>query len=71
MLKTRRFAKTVRKRKGEKIKGKIGDRDVSFRKYKAVPKGCSTPRQVCIKCLTNVIHKNDSNYESKICKSCI
>ena len=41
-----------------------------IRLHKCLPKGCSRPRRVCIKCLTNVIHKLDKNYESKICKSC-
>lgn len=35
------------------------------RKYK-----CSTVRRVCICCATQVIHKNDKNYNSKICKDC-
>lgn len=30
----------------------------------------SAPRQICIKCLTAHIRKNDLNYESKICKKC-
>jgi len=42
----------------------------SFKKSKSLPKGCKTAKRICIKCLTNSISKNDSNYESKICKSC-
>lgn len=74
---------TNNSRKGEKITGivkkeiKIKDRvmwvetkKVSFKKHKSLPKGCKMPKRVCIKCLTNTIHKNDSNYESKICKDC-
>lgn len=66
---------------GEKVIGKvpvlsIGDyqseekKIKSFRKYKVLPKGCKTAKRICIKCLTNSISKNDSNYESKICKAC-
>lgn len=38
--------------------------------HKSIPRHCSVPRQVCIKCLVSVIHKNDSNYQKKICKPC-
>lgn len=57
-----------RKRKGEKILDMNGN--VAFVKSKNLPKGCSSPRQICIKCLIAYIHKNDSNYSSKICKTC-
>lgn len=67
------------KRKGEKITGSVPSYDSngnlcfkkkSFRKHKALPKGCKVAKRICIVCLTNVIRKNDNNYESKICKDC-
>ena len=42
----------------------------TIRLYKNIPKGCSSPKRICIKCLVSVIHKLDNNYESKICKDC-
>lgn len=47
-------------------KGKVK----TIRVYKYLPKGCSTPKRICIKCLVVVIHKLDKNYDSKICKEC-
>lgn len=41
---------------------------VKVRKNK--PAKCSTPKRVCIKCRANIISKNDSNYNSKVCKQC-
>lgn len=41
---------------------------VKVRKNK--PKGCSAPRRICIACKSRTIHKNDSNYTTKICKVC-
>ena len=67
------------KRQGEKIKGTVpimydgiivGYKKTSFRLHKCKPKGCSSSRRICIMCLKSVINKNDSNYESKVCKSC-
>ena len=72
----------VRSRSGETVKGFIPQRKVvdgqmatvmkpvSFRKAKSLPKGCKVAKRICIKCLKNIINKNDSNYESKICKTC-
>lgn len=74
---------TKNSRKGEKLVGivkkeiKIADKvlwtetkKVIFRKHKALPKGCKMPKKICIVCLKTTIHKNDSNYESKVCKNC-
>lgn len=38
--------------------------------HKNVPKGCSTARRICIKCLVVPIHKLAKNFDSKICKQC-
>jgi hypothetical protein len=67
------------RKKGDKISGEIEKYDnngkcylkkASFRKYKFLPKGCKVAKRICIVCLKNEIHKNDNNYESKICKAC-
>jgi len=42
---------------------------VKMRKYKSLPKGCSVARQLCLVCRKH-IHKNDLNYDKKICKPC-
>lgn len=45
-----------------------------IRLYKHIPKGCSRPKQLCLECFksgkTTYIHRNDANYDSKICKAC-
>lgn len=58
------------KKSGKKISGIVNGKKCSFRCYKKIPKKCSTPRQICVKCLISVIRKNDKNYASKICKEC-
>ena len=37
---------------------------------KGIPKKCSTPRRICIKCLSTAIHKNSRFYDSKVCEAC-
>jgi hypothetical protein len=39
-------------------------------KRKYPPRGCSTPRQICLICRSRVIHKNDSRYREKVCRHC-
>ncbi len=62
--------------RGRKKKNRVVGRDQRtgqvkrFRVYAGIPKGCKTPKQICIKCLKTVIHKNDMNYESKTCADC-
>lgn len=51
----------VRNEKGQLVK--------KLRLHKNTPKKCSEPKRLCIICFT-AIHKNDSNYESKVCKIC-
>lgn len=58
-----------KKRKGEKVTGFVNGKKVSFRKHKSLPKGCKVAKRLCISCFIP-IHKNDKNYELKICKSC-
>jgi len=71
LLKANAHSWGPRKRAGEKVTYKDQDgKTKSFRKHKGLPKGCSVPRQICIKCLKKVIHKNDKRYESKVCKDC-
>ena len=65
------YARIKPKKKGKIVKlvtrrGKTK----KIRLHKYIPKGCSSPRRVCIKCLVNVIHKLDKHYESKICEEC-
>ena len=50
---------------------KTNGKTKKIRLHKYIPKKCSSPRRICIKCLTSVIPKLDKNYESKICKECI
>ena len=58
------------KRKGRVVKGVVNGKKISFRLCKHTPEGCSEARRICVKCLTKVIDKRDSNFESKICKQC-
>jgi hypothetical protein len=44
-------------------------KEVIVRVHASIPKGCSVPRQLCIKCRSR-IHKNDSRYEKRICREC-
>jgi hypothetical protein len=37
---------------------------------KNIPSKCSTPRRVCIRCRSAVIHKLSRFYESKVCEVC-
>lgn len=64
------FRKGRKKRQGRRINGSINGKPAGFRLAKSLPKHCSRPRQICIRCLIVVIHKNDKNYGSKICKHC-
>jgi len=65
------FGRFKSKKKGRVVKIQTSKgKTKKIRLHKYLPKGCSTPRRVCIKCLVNVIHKLDKNYESKICKQC-
>lgn len=59
-----------RRRQGELVTGFVNGKNVIFRKAKTLPKGCKTPKRICIKCLATVILKQDKNYDLKICKSC-
>lgn len=45
-------------------------REKKIRLRSTVPKKCSSPRQICIKCTVQTIHKNSKNYDSKICEKC-
>jgi len=56
--------------KEEKELTKPDGTSVTIRVRKHKPRNCSAVRRICIICQDSVIHKNDSNYESKICKSC-
>lgn len=58
------------RKKGERVSGEVEGKWVTFRKYKAIPKGCSVPRQICIVCREERIHKLSPNYSSKVCKDC-
>lgn len=70
----------VKRRQGNKIIGWVPvvifgvqtdqKRKASFRLHKRLPNGCKTPKRICVVCLKNSINKNDSNYETKICKDC-
>ena len=40
------------------------------RKLKRVPRHCSSPKQICIKCKKTRIHPNEKRKNSKICKAC-
>jgi hypothetical protein len=59
------------KRQGRvvEIKNEQGKVVKKLRLHKNTPKNCSEPKRLCIVCFT-AIHKNDSNYESKVCKNC-
>lgn len=58
--------------KGVVVEKETGERiQVKYRKYKTLPRGCSVPRQICIRCRIEVIRKNSPCYEAKICKNCI
>ena len=62
---------SINKKKGKTIQ--IIDRfgnSKTITLNKSVPRYCSVPRRICIKCLKNSIHKNDLNYDIKICKDC-
>lgn len=48
----------------------ISKKEVLIKVRKNKPRQCSAVRRICIKCRTSVIHKNDLNYERKICKTC-
>ena len=59
------------KKRGRKVKVKSSSgKTKTVQLHKGLPKGCSSPKRICIKCLKTVIRKNDKNYESKICKGC-
>lgn len=45
-------------------------RSKPFHIRKTVPRKCSSPKRICIVCKTKAIHKNDQQYEKKICFSC-
>lgn len=43
----------------------------TIRLYKHVPKKCSVPRQICIRCRVNRIPKlMRKQYEAKVCRDC-
>lgn len=48
----------------------IAIKDIVKPPRRTVPKRCSRPRRICIVCRRAVIHKNDRQYELKICKAC-
>lgn len=50
-------------------KGKLKDCIRTVKLKKNPPKKCSTPRRLCLKCYKS-IHKNDLNYDLKVCKAC-
>lgn len=63
------------RKKGKRINEVIDlpdgtQKKIKIRLNKSLPFGCKTAKRICIKCLTKVIHKNDKNYDSKICKDC-
>ncbi len=58
---------TCKRRKGRVIETPNG----LLTLHKKIPRKCSTPRRICIKCLKTYIHKNDKNYELKTCKNCL
>lgn len=58
-----------RKRKGDLVEGFVNGKKKSFRKTKVLPKGCKTAKRLCIMCFKK-IHKQNLNYEYKICDSC-
>ena len=65
------FGRYKAKKQGRVIKIRTSKgKTKKIRLNKCLPKGCSTPRRVCVKCLVSVIHKLDKNYDSKICKQC-
>ena len=42
-----------------------------IRKLKRVPSNCRTPKQVCIHCQRNYVHKLNNGYDSKTCNECL
>lgn len=46
------------------------DARVVLKKRKAVPKGCSVPKQICISCQQAVVKKLSKHYDKKLCSSC-
>lgn len=48
-----------------------GGKPVTIRVHKGVPKGCSVPRQICIKCLKTKIEKRSKLYDGKVCAACL
>ncbi len=63
------FRPAVREGAEVTMQDKFGN-EKKIRLRKSVPKKCSTPRQICIKCTVSVIHKNSKNYDLKICEDC-
>lgn len=69
------YAKRVKKVTDPLMKKKLYKKKIrTITLFKNVPRGCSRPKQMCIECFkqgkTTYIHKNDSNYEMKVCKDC-
>lgn len=63
-------------RKGKKRGGTITvkteeGKTKTVRLYKNIPKGCSTPRQICIRCKKTRIPKNSKLFENKVCEDCV
>lgn len=67
MLQATTIKKPKEKRKGRKV---ILNNGTVLTLCKNLPKKCSVPRRICIKCLKTVIKKHSKEYESKVCKDC-
>ena len=67
-LKIHKQPDSYRKNKGRLLGITRKGRKIYAKKW--TPYKCSEARRICISCLKTVIHKNDSNYEKKICKTC-
>lgn len=81
----KKYCKYKGKRKqGDKIKGTITfidkngekkQKKTSFRKHKSLPKGCKTPKQLCLNCFkkgvtTYISKRSVKYYDLKLCKEC-
>lgn len=58
-----------KKQKVLKVRNYEGE-TIEVRLYKRVPDRCSAVRQICIRCRATRIYKQDSRYESKVCRDC-
>lgn len=58
---------------GNKKKGRAVAKNGKVTKiaiYQRPPKGCSTPRQLCVRCKRTRIAKQSALFEVKVCRGC-